>query len=107
MVPLGRSHSQQRWMMVSGQTSHLKLFNPRLFQAYWDTIYYYFYVWCGVSQCHRWIDLRTFDHSRVIDVIYTRTFQQVVFGHPLTTKRLFIDTSWKVLVYIYIHIVII
>ena len=29
----------------------------------------------------------------------TRTFQQVVFGHPLTTKSLFIDTSWKVLVY--------
>ena len=27
------------------------------------------------------------------------TFQQVVFGHPLTTKRLFIDTSWKVLVF--------
>ena len=26
------------------------------------------------------------------------TFQQVVSGHPLTTKRLFIDTSWKVLV---------
>ena len=29
---------------------------------------------------------------------YTRTFQQVVFGHLLTSKRLFIDTSWKVLV---------
>ena len=29
---------------------------------------------------------------------YTRTFQQVVFGHPLTSKRLFINTSWKVLV---------
>ena len=28
----------------------------------------------------------------------TRTFQQVVFGHLLTSKRLFIDTSWKVLV---------
>ena len=24
----------------------------------------------------------------------TRTFQQVVFGHPLTSKRLFMDTSW-------------
>ena len=35
--------------------------------------------------------------------IYTRTFQQVVFGHSLSSKRLFIDTSWKVLAYIYIY----
>ena len=27
----------------------------------------------------------------------TRTFQQVVFGRLLTSKRLFIDTSWRVL----------
>ena len=36
--------------------------------------------------------------------MYTRTFQQVVLARLLTSKRLFIDTSWSVLVYIYIYI---
>ena len=37
-------------------------------------------------------------HSRTKTTSYTRTFQQVVFGNLLTSKRLFIDTSWEVLV---------
>ena len=59
-------------------------------------------VWFGVQRVFQLLGVESIpiDPCRLSDR-YQDLPSPAVLGHPLTTKRLFLDTSWKVLVLIF------